>query len=118
MMLEVVNDSNFEEYLASPVAFLLIGKEGCGPCMEWKASLSSVLIEGSKLPSGIRFGRVMIGEDGLTNFMRTYGDWLTSMESMPYNSVWVNGVLVKEWSGGGDLDRLIHRLSGLGFDVV
>ena len=44
MILEVVDDSNFEEYLASPVAFLLIGKEGCGPCMEWKVSCLVVYV--------------------------------------------------------------------------
>lgn len=114
MALEVVDDSNFEEFLASPAAFLLIGKDGCGPCMEWKASLNSVLSEGGKLPSSVRFGRVIIGEDKLTNFKRVHGVWLSHVREMPYNSVWMNGVLVKEWPGGGDLDRLTNRLFGLG----
>ena len=116
MVLEVIDDSNFEEFLASPVAFLLIGKTGCGPCMEWTASLNSALAEDG-LPSGIRWGKLIIGDGKLTNLKRVHGTWLSHVREMPYNSIWMNGTMVKEWPGGGELVRLTNRLEGLGLVV-
>lgn len=109
MKLEMIDDANFEEFLSAPLSFLMIGKVGCGPCMEWTAELES---SGESFPL-VRFGKITVGgENKLTNFKRAHGTWLIRVREMPYNSLWVNGKIVKEWPGGG-MDRLINRLKNL-----
>lgn len=108
MKLEKIDDTNFEDFLSSPLAFLMIGKEGCGPCMEWTAELE----KSEDVFPLVRFGKITIGEGILTNFKRVHGTWLSHMREMPYNSLWTEGKMVKEWPGGG-MDRLISRLNNL-----
>lgn len=109
--LEMIDDSNFEEFLSAPAVLLFVGKEGCGPCMEWTQELKNELTS-LDLP-GVRFGKLALGEGKHTNFKRVHGVWLSHLRELPYNSLWVNGAIVKEWPGGG-FDRLTSRLQSLG----
>lgn len=110
MTLETIDDGNFEEFLASPAAFLLIGKEGCEACINWTNQLVSSDLS---LPK-VRLGKLVLGGGKLTNFKRANGVWLSHVRELPHNSIWVNGTMVKEWLGGGEVDRLTNRLEGLG----
>jgi hypothetical protein len=107
--METINDSNFEEFLSSPASLLFIGKTDCEACNQWTAELNNNL---DNLPQ-MRCGKVTIGTSGLTNFKRVHGPWLSKVKDLPYNTIWVNGEMKKEWPGGG-LDRLKSRLANLG----
>jgi len=107
--LEIVNDDNFQEFLASPVVFLLLGREDCEACVSWISTLQNSNL---KL-SNIRAGKLILGTGKLTNFRRVHGSWSSHIRELPHNSIWMNGSMVKEWLGGGDLDRLMNRLEGL-----
>jgi hypothetical protein len=107
--LETINDSNFEEFLASPSVFLFLGKTDCEACNIW----TNELLTNIDSFEGLRFGKVTIGSPGLTNFKRVHGAWLSQARELPYNTIWVNGEKQKEWPGGG-LDRLKSRLVNLG----
>lgn len=110
MKLELIDDTNFEEFLGSPLSFLMIGRVDCEPCRVWTNELESSQ-QGFPL---VRGGKLLIGGNGkLTNFKRTHGAWLSHVREMPHNSLWIGGEMVKEWSGGG-MDRLINRLKNIG----
>jgi hypothetical protein len=123
-MLEIIDDSNFSEFLFAPNSFLLIGKSTCDACNIWTNELlghlldtgSSTGIEKANLQLShlpIRWGKVSLNTGGtLTNFKRTHGVWLSHIRDLPYNSLWSNGQLVKEWPGGG-IDRLTNRLHSM-----
>jgi hypothetical protein len=122
-MLEHIDDSNFHEFMAYPNVFLMIGKEECVPCKNWTEELINNLLDSpetnglasdvrlSGLP--IRWGKVTLGKGKLTEFKREHGMWLSQVRDLPHNTLWVDGFLTKEWTGGGH-DRLVTRLQNVG----
>ena len=125
-MLEHIDDSNYEDFLSHPRALLFIGKETCDPCNRWTAELSAHLMEGNSPDTNVgltstpslaqldfRWGKVTLGKGKLTNFKRDHGIWLSQVRDLPHNTLWIDGMLTKEWTGGG-VDRLTSRLQGQG----
>jgi hypothetical protein len=125
-MLEHIDDDNFQDFLFHPHAFLFIGKEECDPCNRWTNELTAHLLEGNSPDTNVglsatpslaqldfRWGKVTLGKGKLTNFKRVHGIWLSQVRDLPHNTLWINGDLSKEWTGGG-LDRLTSRLQNLG----
>ena len=125
-MLEHIDDSNYEDFLSHPHALLFIGKETCDPCNRWTAELSAHLMEGNSPDTNVgltstpslaqldfRWGKVTLGTGKLTNFKRDHGIWLSQVRDLPHNTLWIDGMLTKEWTGGG-VDRLTSRLQALG----
>ena len=125
-MLEHVDDSNFQEFFSHPRVFLFVGKEECDPRNRWTAGLTAHLLEGNSPETNVgltstpslaqldfRWGKVTLGKGKLTNFKREHGIWLSQVRDLPHNTLWIDGMLTKEWTGGG-VDRLTSRLQGLG----
>lgn len=111
MNLEKIDDTNFEEFLKSPVAFLMIGKEDCPACAKWTDELVPYL-ETLLLPPGIRFGKLSLNGGGVTNFKRAHAGWLKDVMELPYNTLWSRGEKVKDWAGN-NVERLTNRLNPL-----
>jgi len=109
MKLEAINDTNFSEFLGDEgLVFLFIGKGDCNPCATW----TEELLGGKEVDGLSRAGKVTLGSGGLTNLKRVHGPWLSTVRELPWNSLWRDGVLLKEWPGSG-LDRLVARVEGL-----
>ena len=111
MKLEKVDDANFQEFLSSPVAFLLVGKEDCPACTKWTEELLPYL-DGLAEAPGLRFGKLSLNGGGVTNFKRTHAGWLKDVLELPYNTLWTEGTQVKTWAGNG-VERLTNRLDPL-----
>ena len=111
MNLEKIDDTNWEEFLQSPVAFLMVGKEDCPACTKWTEELVPHL-DTLTLPPGVRFGKLSLNGGGVTNFKRAHAGWLKDVTELPYNTLWTGGEKVKTWAGN-NVERLTNRLGPL-----
>ena len=105
--LETVDGGNWREFVASPLAVLMIGKSDCPACGEWTEELNGFLGSDTKW-TNVRFGKVLLDKGGLIDFKRA-NPWLADVEELPFNVLYVRGDRAKSWPGGG-VDRLVSRL--------
>ena len=108
--LEILSRETWEEFVASPRVFLMIGKSDCPACNEWTTGLEEFLAADSEFPD-VRFGKVLLDTPGLGGFKKANA-WLAAVHDLPYNVVFRDGARVKEWVGGG-VDRMVNRLRRL-----
>ena len=105
--LETIDGKNWEEFLASPTAFLMLGKNGCDNCARWTEELTARLEDAAWWPD-VRFGKMLIDTPGLLKFKKA-NPWLAEVEDLPFNLVYRAGERTRTWAGGG-ADRLDNRL--------
>lgn len=108
--IEAVDGNNWEDFLKSPKAVLLIGKSDCEACNAWTSELSDYL-EGGDAPADVRFGKMLVDKPGLVHFKRA-NPWLAEVEVLPYTVIYANGEKFKEFAGGG-IERMNNRLARL-----
>lgn len=108
--LETIDRSNWEAFVSSPVAFLMLGKNDCGNCTAWTAELLELLGDESKW-ADVRFGKVLIDTPGLGGFKKA-NPWLAEVDVLPFNVLYKDGEIVKKWPGGGAA-RLENRIEGV-----
>lgn len=108
--LESIGKDNWEEFLSSGAAVLLVGKSDCGACQQWARELGEFLEQDQEW-GDVRFGKVMLDTPGLVGFKRA-SPWLTELESLPYTAIYVDGERQAGFVGGG-VDRLQNRLRRL-----
>lgn len=111
--LESIDRSNWEGFVSSPVAFLMIGKSDCGNCTAWTEELLEHLDDESTW-ADVRFGKVLVDTPGLGKFKKA-NPWLAEVDVLPFNVLYKNGEIVKKWPGGG-YARLENRLAGIAAD--
>lgn len=107
---EQLDAKNWEEFVASPTAVLVLGKTDCAACKEWSEELESFLEQADAYPD-VRFGKLVIDKPGLVNFKRA-NPWLAEVDVLPFNVVYQGGEKKKTFAGGG-LERLTNRLDRL-----
>jgi hypothetical protein len=105
--LETVDGGNWREFVAAPVAVLVIGKTDCGACAAWSAELEQFLAADTEW-ADVRFGKMYVDRPGLIEFKRA-SPWLAEVDELPFNQIYVRGERGKSWPGGG-VDRLVDRL--------
>jgi len=108
--LETVDGGNWRDFIASPVAVLMIGKSDCGACAAWTEELEQFLATDGEW-SHVRFGKMLVDKGGLIEFKRA-SPWLSEVDELPFNQLYVAGERTKAWPGGG-IDRLVTRLRGV-----
>jgi hypothetical protein len=108
--LEIIDGSNWKEFLAAPKAVLILAKTTCQHCAEWSATLTDFLATDSRF-ADVRFGKMFLDKPGLVEFKRG-NTWLAEVDDLPFNLLYVGGEKRKAWPGGG-VDRLVARLEGL-----
>lgn len=108
--LEAIDGQNWEEFLKSPKAVLLLGKTDCAACNEWAAELEEFLASG-EAPQDVRFGKMLIDEPGLVSFKRANG-WLKDVHDLPFTVIYQDGDRKKSFVGKG-VERLSNRLARL-----
>jgi len=105
--LEAIDGTNWEAFVAAPVAVLMIGKSDCEACKAWTEELDA-LLERDERWRHVRFGKVLLDKPGLVSFKRA-NPWIAELEHLPFNVIYVNGEPVKRFAGGG-AERLESRL--------
>ena len=109
-VLEIIDRNSWEEFLNSPVAVLVLGKNGCQACAEWTEELNG-WFSGGTAPDQVRFGKILLDTPGMGRF-KIAQSWVSDVDVLPFNAIFINGERVKEWAGG-KLSRLENRLSRL-----
>lgn len=113
MQLEMIDGTNWQDFVSADVAVLMLGKSDCGACATWTEELSGFLDQAGAGYSGrVRFGKMLLDQRGLTDFKRAHGEWLKDVHDLPFNVIWKGGERFKSWAGGG-LERLQNRLAQL-----
>ena len=105
--LEVIDGSNWEEFVSAPVAVLMLGKSDCPACKEWTEELTGLLADAGNWPE-VRFGKMLIDQRGLIGFKKA-NPWLAEVDTLPFNLIYKDGERLKSYAGGGG-DRLGNRL--------
>jgi len=105
--LETVDGGNWREFVAAPVAVLVIGKSDCAACAAWAEDLERFLTADTEWPD-VRFGKMLVDKGGLIDFKRE-NRWLADVDELPFNQLYVKGERSKAWPGGG-VERLVDRL--------
>ncbi len=108
--IETIDKANWDAFVSSPVAFLMIGKSDCGNCATWTEELNAELADASTW-SDVRFGKLLVDTPGL-GFFKKANPWLADVEVLPFNVLYKDGKIVKKWPGGG-YARLDNRLEGI-----
>ena len=105
--LENVDGTNWEEFVGTPKAVLVLGKTDCDHCATWSDELHSFL-DGDDEFGDVRFGKMMLDQRGLIEFKKA-NPWLTEVDVLPFNVLYSSGEKLKTFAGGG-IDRLVNRL--------
>ena len=105
--LEQIDGSNWEAFLAAPIAVLMLGKSDCDACAAWTAELEAFLASDERWRH-VRFGKLLLDKPGLIAFKRA-NPWIAELDVLPVNVLYVNGQESKRFAGGG-VERLVTRL--------
>ncbi len=105
--LEMIDGQNWEAFVASPAAVLMIGKSDCAACAAWTAELGAFL-ETDERWRHVRFGKLLLDKPGLISFKRA-NPWIAELHDLPTNVLYVNGHETKRFAGSG-VERLVTRL--------
>ncbi len=103
-MMELLGPKDWKEFLQAPIAVLIIGKNGCHACETWTEELQTF-----EIPSGVRIGKILLDTPELGRF-KINQPWVAEIDVLPFNAIYVNGELKKQWAGGG-INRLSNRLN-------
>ena len=105
--LEIIGPKDWQDFLASPVAVLMLGKTDCAACETWTETLSDFLDVDEEFEC-VRFGKILLDKPGFGRF-KLSNEWINEVHVLPFNCIYVNGEQVKNWAGGG-LPRMQTRL--------
>ena len=108
--LEMLDRKSWEEFLNAPIAVLMLGKNDCQACADWTEELNTWF--GSEtVPENVRFGKIILDTPGMGRF-KIAQPWVSEVDVLPFNAIFIDGERVKEWAGG-KLSRLQNRLERL-----
>ncbi len=105
---EEVGRENWEEFISSPKAVLMLGKTDCPSCTAFAKELTAFCEEGAEGWEDVRFGKLIINQPGLAGFKKQ-NTWLADVRDLPYTLIYADGEIEKKFLGGG-IDRLTNRL--------
>jgi len=106
--LQVIDGASWRDFVGQGTAVLMLGKSDCEACARWTEELTSFLA-GEHGFAGVRFGKMLLDQRGLTDFKRDNGAWLKDVDVLPFNVIYRDGVIVKSFAGSG-IERLTNRL--------
>jgi len=108
--LEAIDGSNWETFVGSPWAVLMLGKTDCEHCIGYTEELQGFL-GADRTYGDVRFGKMLLDKGGLASFKRA-NPWLADVDVLPYTLIYRAGAKLAEFAGGG-LPRLQARLDRL-----
>lgn len=104
---EEIGRDNWEEFINSPKAVLMLGKSDCQACGEFAKELTK-WCEGCEGWDDVRFGKLLIDQPGLAKFKKQ-SSWLADVTGLPFTVIYSDGEVQKTFLGGG-VDRLTNRM--------
>jgi hypothetical protein len=107
---ETLDADTWREFVAAPVAVLILGKTTCPACQAYGEELNSWLATTTAFPD-VRFGKIFLDERGLIDFKRA-SPWLAEVDDLPFTQIYRDGEHWKHFPGGG-VERLRRRLETL-----
>lgn len=108
LAIEAIGAGEWEEFIAhDPAAVLVLTKSDCAACAAWSEELTAWL-ESGEAPDGVRVGKMVLDVPGLGAFKKA-SPWLRDVDSLPFNVIYENGEVVKQFAGSG-ISRLVGRL--------
>ena len=102
--MEILNQSNWEEFLSSPVSLLILSKKNCQLCDVWFSQLETY-----DFSKELRVAKLLLDSPGLGRF-KLANDWVANIDILPFNAIYVDGKVAMQWAGGG-IERLQTRLN-------
>ena len=110
--LETISRENWEDFLGSPAAVLMLSKSDCPACGGWTTQLIDFLETDTQWTT-VRFGKLLLDQPGLGAFKKA-NPWLAGLTDLPLNLIYIDGEKVKEKENGGhaSLRRFLSRLAG------
>jgi hypothetical protein len=105
--LERLDGASLAEFLAAPVAVLLLARSDCEACARWTAELEDFLARDRRF-AHVRFGKLVLDQRGLAEWKRA-NPWLAELEDLPTNVIYRGGERASTFAGSG-ISRLVHRL--------
>ncbi|MCS5533437.1 MAG: hypothetical protein NZ736_04190 [Candidatus Poseidoniaceae archaeon] len=102
--MELLDSETWEDFFSAPIAMLMLGKNDCASCETWTVELEEFVV-----PEGVRIGKILLDTPGLGRFKIAH-DWVSGVDVLPFNVIFVNGEMKKQWAGGG-IERMQNRLS-------
>ena len=104
---EEVGRDNWEEFLASDQAVLMLGKTDCAACKAFAKELEA-FVEETDDWDGVRIGKMYLDKPGLLGFKKA-SPWLADVRDLPYTVIYSDGEVEKSFLGGG-IERLLRRM--------
>lgn len=85
----------------------MLGKTTCVACNEWTNELDGW----ESTHPQLKIAKVLLDQPGLGRFKIAH-PWVAEVDMLPWNILFVEGEIVKQWAGSGT-NRLENRLSRL-----
>jgi hypothetical protein len=104
---ETLHGEAWRDFIAAPVAVLVLGKSDCAACAAWSADLERFLAT-DRTWSDVRVGKILLDEGGLADFKRA-NPWIADLDALPFTQIYVGGRPVTSFVGGS-IERLVRRL--------
>jgi hypothetical protein len=105
--LEVIDATNWKDFVDAPLSMLMLGKSDCAACNEWTEELTAFLESDEELGE-VRFGKMLLDQRGLHEFKKA-SPWLKDVDVLPYNVFFQAGEPKKNFAGKG-IERMKARL--------
>lgn len=106
--LEVLGPDNWRDFVAAPLAVLVIGKSTCEACTQWSDELTEYLTREDTGHDDVRFGKLLLDQRGLIEFKKEM-EWLKDVTVLPFTVIFKDGEKVKDFAGSG-IERMTNRL--------
>ena len=105
----MVDGESWQDFVAAPVAVLMLARGNCNACASWTEELTA-LLEDPTRGEGVRFGKMLLDQKGLMGFKRE-SLWLASVDALPTMVIYANGERKEIFAGGGweDVENRLAR---------
>ncbi|MCS5537553.1 MAG: hypothetical protein NZ770_05560 [Candidatus Poseidoniaceae archaeon] len=107
-VIELLAPETWEGFLNSGTAVLILGNSGCAACEKWKLELSQW-----EATLDLRIAEIQLDQPRFGRFKSAH-PWVADIEILPFNAIFVEGVIVEQWSGGSlpHLEERLQRFMG------
>lgn len=107
--LEILGPETWRDFVAAPLAVLVIGKSSCEACTQWSDELTEYLASEDAGYDDVRFGKLLLDQRGLIEFKKEM-EWLKDVDVLPFTVIFKDGAKAKDFAGSG-IERMTNRLA-------
>jgi hypothetical protein len=107
---QLVDDSNWEQFLSQDYAVLVLTMSDCPHCRAWVEELSGFLEEDRRLDD-VGFGKVVLDGQNVETF-KAQNPWLEFIDGVPFTALYRSGEPKNSFHGSG-VQRLVRKVTRL-----